>query len=404
METAVYLVFCMLLGGGQGNHLLDLVPSETYWKSKDVEVNLANILIELNSIKPDDTSKPMAVRKLMCIRTLGELKDAGAAPSLKPLLESKEMFVAEYAQAALDAIDGKVPNKTSGVPPDRMKQDLYMLPEHIGAVGQVKFAPGKAMTLPKPKEGEENAAGGDMRSGVEQMVNSLLYVAEMTGDIRVDGVTIGVSDAIGPQQGFLEVMVRGQWDADAVKAAWQPELPQTSVHGEVEFMGPQRGEALVAVPSNELFVITSAPNPAQILADDIGTAIKTNIGKFDGNSDLVKVIDGIDTSQPIWAAMLVSDNYRQAAQLAPFDNLTLVGKRTADGMKYEAKGTGKDADAVKGGVDEFTSLIDQAKRELNLEVERMPSAQTLLDFFNTIELKSDGTTATGTGLMKKPAQ
>src|SRR2546421_8733531 len=126
MEASFFLLFTMLLGGASGNDLLDLIPTDSYWKSKEVELTAPNIMVELNSIKADDTSKATAVRRLMAIRALGELKSADALPSLKTQLDSKEMFVADYAQRAIDAIESKPAAHASGVPPDRMKADLYM--------------------------------------------------------------------------------------------------------------------------------------------------------------------------------------------------------------------------------------------------------------------------------------
>ena len=405
METSVFLIFTLLLGGGQGNDLLSLIPTDAYWKSKDVEVNVAGIMLELNSLKPDDTSKAVAVRRLMAIRTLGELKSPDAMSTLKAQLDNKDLFVADYAQRAMDAIEGKAPgaatSPTSGVPPDQMKTDLYMLPEHCGSVGQVRFFPGKPMQLPKPKEGEENAAGGDARSGAEQMANSLIYIAEMTGNIRVDGVTLGVSDEIGPQAGFVVCYIRGQWDADAVKGAIQPQLNQTQTAGELEFMTPQMGGIAVATPSNNLFVVASGPNANTMPLEDIGVAVKSGKGKFENCTDLIKTIESVDTKQPIWAAMFVSDNYRQAPQLASFDSLTMVAKPTDGGMKYEGKATGKDADAVKSAVDQFNTLINEARGELTQQATQTPSAQPLADFMNSIELKADGTNATGTGVIKR---
>src|SRR5439155_11917719 len=155
---------------------------------------------------------------------------------------------------------GPAGSPTSGVPPDRMKADLYLLPEHCGGVGQVRFLSGKPMTMPKPKEGEEAAAGGDARSTMEQLANQIIYVAEMTGNVRVDGVTIGVSDEIGQNQGFFVMLVRGQWDADAVKGAIQPQFTQTRTAGDLEFMSPPMAPIAIAVPSNELFVLGTAPN------------------------------------------------------------------------------------------------------------------------------------------------
>jgi len=115
------------------------------------------------------------------------------------------------------------------------------------------------------------------------------------------------------------------------------------------------------------------------------------------------VIESADTTQQVWAAMLVSDNYRQAPQLAPFESLTLVGKSSVDEVKYEAKAVGKDADAVKSAVDQFNSTLVQAKDELTQQAQQLPSAQPTADFLSSIEIKSDGTNATGTGVMKKPA-
>ena len=403
METIMLMVFSLLLGGGGGNDLLSLIPSDAYWKSKDIQITVPNILLELNSIKSDDTSKATAVHRLMAIRALGELKNADAIPSLKTQLDSKELFVADYAQRAIDAIQGNASAPTSGVPPDRMKADLYMLPEHCGAVAQLKMAPGKFVAPATQPAADEQAAGGDAKSQLEQMANTLIYIAEMTGNIRVDGVTLGVSDEIGSNQGFVIFIVRGKWDLDAVKSALQGVLPQTKAAGEEDFMTAQDAPVAVAVPSDELFVMTSGPTLNIVPLEDIGNAIKTGKGKFESSTDLIQTIGTIDTTAAAsWAAMFVSDNYRQAPQLAAFDSLTLTGKKTDSGLSYEAKATGKDADAVKSAVDQLTSLVDDGKSELVQQSEQSPMLKPLADFLGSIELKSDGVNATGTAVMKSP--
>ena len=408
-EASIFLIFMTLLGGGSGNELLDLVPSDAYWKAKEVEMTAPNLMLELNSIKADDTSKATAIRKLMAIRGLGELKSADAVASLKTQLDSKEMFVAEYAQRALDAVEGKAPNKFSGVPPDQMKKDLYMLPEHCGAVGQAKLLAGKPLDLKKllAKQQDENAApDNQQQSGamMDEMTTGLITVAELTGNIRVDAVTIGVADEIGQQQGFVCFYVRGLWDADAVKSAIQMELNQTKTVDDVDFLSPGFGGVVAAVPSNELFAFMGGPNANALPLEDVAAAIKTGKGKLENAADLIKVVEATDITQPYWAAMLVAGTYGQAPMLAPFDSLKLTGKPTADGVKFEATGAGKDADGTKAAVDQFNSLIEEAKGELSREADRHPQAQPLLDFFNTIELSADGMTAKGTGTMKKIGQ
>jgi hypothetical protein len=232
---------------------------------------------------------------------------------------------------------------------------------------------------------------------------ALIGIAEQTGDIRVDGVTIGVSDSVGPNSGFVTMIVRGKWDAEAVRSAIGAQLNKTVTQGELEFMVPQQNfEGIaVAVPSDELFVLTGGPNQGVLPLEDIGTAVKTGKGKFEENADLVKAINSIDTTQLNWAALVVAGTYAQAPQLAPFESLTLVGKIDGDNVKYEAKGNGKDADAVKSAVDQFSSIINEGKGELTRAAEQNPIVQPLVDFWNSIELKSEGTTATGTGTIKR---
>jgi hypothetical protein len=408
-EASIFMIFMMLLGGGSGNELLDLVPSDAYWKAKEVEFTAPNLMIELNSIKPDDTSKATAIRKLMAIRGLGELKSADAESTLKAQLESKEMFVAEYAQRAINAIEDKAPNKSSGVPPDQMKKDLYMLPEHCGAVGQAKLLPGKPLDWKKllAKKPDENGGDNDPQQAelmTTQLTGSLIYVAEMTGNIRVDGVTIGVAEEIGPQQGFVCFLVRGQWDADAVKGALQTQFNQTQTVADMEFMTPGFGGAAAAIPSNELFTFMGGPSANALPMEDIAEAIKSGKGKLENATDLVKVIESTDIAQPYWASMIVTGTYAQAPMLAPLESLKLTGKPTAEGVKFEATGASKDADGTKSSVDQFTSLIEEAKTELSREADRTPQLQPLVDFFSSIELSADGVTAKGTGTMKRLAQ
>lgn len=405
MDAISIVIFSLLLSGGGGNDLLDLVPTDGYWKSKEVELTTANIMLELNSLKPDDTSKAMAVRRLMAIRTLGELKSIDALPSLKAQLDSKEMFVADYAQRAIDVIQGNAPNKSSGIPPDRMKADLLMLPEHCGAVGQIRLQPGKALQYPKPRE-DEDAAGGDAQSQAAQLTNQMIYVAEITGNVRVDAVTIGVSEDVGPMLGFVTLYVRGQWDAEAIKGALQPTFNQTKTAGETEFMLPSFGSAALAAPSNDFFAMIAFPPGTAAPMEDVGAAIKTGKGKLESAADLIKLIESMNAkesiwTQPIWAAAVIGESYRQAPQLVPFDSITLFAKRISDGLQYSAKATGKDAEAMKSGVDQITGMITEAKDDLTSQAESAPAVQPFIDLLKSVELKSDGTTATGSAVMKQ---
>src|SRR5947209_12844999 len=157
-----FLVLLSLLVGGGGSDLLDYVPSDYYWKHKQVDVSLDTMTNELKPVDAQDISKiipdldsadpqmretatkkiqsvgpaalpelkkqaqsdeqeiagraraliqkieaserPKAVRRLMAIRTLGEMKKKEALPTLQAMLKSDEMFVTEYAREAIDRI------------------------------------------------------------------------------------------------------------------------------------------------------------------------------------------------------------------------------------------------------------------------------------------------------------
>ncbi|MCK4625703.1 MAG: HEAT repeat domain-containing protein, partial [Phycisphaerae bacterium] len=180
MAVTGWMMMLVLLGGG-GNDLLDFVSPETYWKAKGVEVTVENLLAELKPAGIADASalikqlgaseykareeasrrltamgpavlpelrkaakssdpeisaraekiihgfsgktSERVVRRLMAIRTLGEQKDRRAIPTLRKLLNSKALFEAEYARAAIAAIEGK-PFKRPSVPARAMQSDL----------------------------------------------------------------------------------------------------------------------------------------------------------------------------------------------------------------------------------------------------------------------------------------
>src|SRR5437899_2406532 len=199
--ASMLLILLSLIGGGGGNHLLDYASSQSYWKSKGVVVNVQTMSGELKTSAAQDiselikqlaspdgqvragasrkivqlgesvipqleqaaeipdpevssrvktlitdisaASKANAIRRLMAIRTLGELKKPEALPALRPLNDAKEMFVAEYAARAIAQIEGK-PLVTVGATPEQKKTDLWLLPADCRMVMQV--APGFAPT------------------------------------------------------------------------------------------------------------------------------------------------------------------------------------------------------------------------------------------------------------------
>src|SRR5207253_10196799 len=98
------------LGGG-ANDLLDMVHTDSYWKAKQVTVSVEQLIADATAGAPAnaDAATPQAasVRRLMAIRTLGEMKKDEGLATLQSLVDSKEPFVGDYAKSAIASIQGK---------------------------------------------------------------------------------------------------------------------------------------------------------------------------------------------------------------------------------------------------------------------------------------------------------
>src|SRR5271170_2901995 len=151
-----------------------------------------------------------AVRRLMAIRTLGEHKEKDALPFLKGLADSKEMFVSDYAARAAAQIQGK-----PWTPADHAKevqQDVQLLPANTGIVSQclglatepitIETLIDSAESAPPENGGMAGNPNAKMPPKPDLMVHAttaMLGFIERVGNIRIDGLTVGISDDAGEQ-------------------------------------------------------------------------------------------------------------------------------------------------------------------------------------------------------------
>ncbi|MDD4889419.1 MAG: hypothetical protein PHU85_05775 [Phycisphaerae bacterium] len=191
----ISLAMAFLIGGSSGADLLRFISSQNYWAAQKVEITVDNmatalgkpgeakeiadlasklgdrehkvrveahaklvamgpaIIAQLNKAMESPANEEArlqlkevlaelsgkgqaaAVRRLMAIRALGELKDAKAVPTLKPLLESKALFEAEYAARAIAAVEGKE-YRPAVDPAKAVREDVWLLPKNCGVVAQ----------------------------------------------------------------------------------------------------------------------------------------------------------------------------------------------------------------------------------------------------------------------------
>jgi len=362
-----------------------------------------------------DKGRERAVRRLMAIRTLGERKEKAALPLLKTLVDSRELFVSDYALRAAAQIEG---NKLTRI--DHRKEvaaDLRLIPRGTGIVGQVTGLPSVALTLDKvvdqaldPANANQfgmMAPGGkapDKKQLLARLTKKLLEVVDKVGDLRIDGVTFGVSENIGPRGGWAIIALRGKYDAPAmlaaIKAAAGEDL-KASREGNIDVV-ELAGEFTMIMPSNDqlIFVPSDRREDKGPIVEQLLAVLKGGKGEFEENKELVALMKTIDTTGPAWLAARLNADMRKEKMFEAFDSITLSSKIEKDGVAYSLTGQGTDADKVKESADALTAGIQGAIGQIKPMVAQMKSMQAMVDVLESMKVATEGKTATLTGQIK----
>ncbi len=381
------MVFLMLTGGGRGGiDTLDMANTDSYWQLKHVSVtveqlkedagpdkpvaNVDGLIKDLQSqdfetrdkakssleqmgppvisqLKPAMNSKDpevaavaadlvkrftehgqeRAIRRLMAIRTLGERQEKEALPLLKTLLDSKELFVADYAERAMAQIEGKPLE-----PIDHRKEfagDVALLPKNLSIVFQARLEDGGGGnanffdkliddTIDSVKAEAAGEIPPDALKKLDKptlrtaLTRRILSLVERVGDIRMEGMTLGASDTIGGDSGWAVIHVRGKYNAQLVYAALKPMEAQMEDN---PFAKPAAGSAtpelkpgeipqvsmgsqgVLLLPSNDTLIYVTGSSKKEIDAavETTTAALKAGKGTLAENADLmgqIKVADG----------------------------------------------------------------------------------------------------------------
>ena len=458
MGGSPIMLLMMLLGGGGGNDLIDYIDTNSYWALQSVEVTVPAIKAQLAAPNADQAAaltkdligddeakanaaaakikaiglaamphlekaardaqgKPEkaarvqnligqiftnvqgpAVRRLMAIRTLGELKKRDALASLQPLLKSKTLFEAEYAAAAIAAIEGKE-FKRPGLAAKELIKDVYLLPAGCGVVGQATMPPGKAVDIAKAIKAMGNVGGQEPQKMLPQLTQMIAMAGGFVGNVRIDAVTMGVAGDVDDQTGFVVLIARGRYDTKALREMLlQVGHSNTETIDGTEVFKLNR-EYAVFLPSSDRLVLVVGPREAQTIAQMIA-AVKAGKGALTADSDMGKLIKTIDTKSPVWAASIMSETYRKESLLAPFDTMTLTTKIAKDSHNFTLTAVGSDAEKVAQALKEFDGHMAEGRRETAKSAERMQMLKPIAEFVNSIKATADGPKVTVTASMK----
>lgn len=463
MNLGMFMLFpLLLLGGGMGgaNELLDYMQSEAYWKAKNVTptVETLTAMIVANpkaedisalikQLGDDDFEKreaataaiakkgpgviaqlkvaaksadaevadratrlisqlsggdtDPAVHKLMIIRALGETKDKAALPALMALVDSKEPFVAEHAKRAIAKIEGK-PFAATMTTAQTFEKDVWMLPKGVKLVTQLTMASSGPVNWEKAlAQLNVGALGANISKDdmMAEMQKGVAVALNHVGNIRLDGITLGLAGDVGDNSGYVVIFVRGQYSREKVKNTFikmGQEVEDLDGLPSVETgMGMQ-----MLMPSDELFVLFGGPpNGAAPPVKEILAAIKTGKGTLSEDPTMTKLIASANRKSGGWVVIEMTNTFRGATPMfRPFDSV--IAERVSEKGKTSIKvqGTGNDADEVKAAVNQMNSVLEEARANINQAGGFIP--KNVVDFVKTVKIQVDGKNATLTGSME----
>lgn len=401
---AELLIIMMMAGGGPiaGDDLLGFVDTQAYWGQKSVEVTIPAMSGELKSDVKGNAKTPAAsVRRLMAIRTLGELRKAEATAALTPLLKSKEPFVADYAARAIAAIGNKKWTRTGVTKAMRLK-DLGLLPNSCGIVSQTTLLFDQTQDLDEILKAAALAGGMTKEQVLRQMTTMVLQVAEKVGNIRLDSVTVGVARDVGNRTGFVVAAGRGLYDAKAVANALAPMVRETAEIEGMKVFLPVPNMAMM-LPDNSRIVFVVGPKREALPLREVISALKVDKTGLQSTPEMAKLLKSVDMTADLWAVAEMSDTYRQAPPLAPLKWITLTGKQAKGAMNLTLLAEATDAQALSATV----MIVEQGRQEgiremqkaLERQADMAPMIKPILELLQSVKVVRNGAKATLTATM-----
>jgi len=386
MATNFLALIMMVLGSSGGlNEVLDATDPGAYFQAQGIELKvdaLSAVLAE--PAKAGAEAKAQEVKQLLAIKALGGLKDKAAVPALQKAAGSGKMFFKDYAEEAIAAIEGK-PYKAPSASAADFNKDLASLPAGLGAVMQTQISGGAGIDMEKVVA-ETLKALPDAPAPeeiIKEVNNAVISFASQVGNIRIDGLTFGLADKVSDDDGFAVFIVRGLYDAKALsKMLSDMAEPEKHTIGGIEFLEMDDSLALGLV-SDEMLIMVAGPGWEQLPLKELAAKVKAPPAAPEFGKDLARVVAKAKKSGSLWGAAVISEAYKEAPQLAPFDEAVLTTRKLPNKENKSLitlEGTGKDEKAMgaviqemKAAVKEGIAEVEEAGPELGPIVKLMKS-------------------------------
>jgi hypothetical protein len=345
-----------------------------------------------------------AVRRLLALRALGELKDPRAMPFLQTQLASQEMFVADYARTAIGRINNQPVVRTVS---EKAIDEIWMLPSNCRAVAQVIPRQSSPIDLAEAAAHFHPVNGENGATVLANVSRVALSVAESLGDMRLDSLSVGVSEHIDSNHGCVTVIASGQFDsANAVRAVRGHDAATRTVDGIDIFELGQEGA--IFFPSDCEMVLMFAPAGQEWPLKEMIDAIKTRRQPLKTSPEMTALVQQMiiappETPHALWIATKVTDAYRQLPGLAGFVTLTVAGDEGKDALSYAIRGECADAQTATAASAQLNQLVADAVAGVKGTQNAHPESVEAANFLNTVNFESKSAAVVGAAQLSETA-
>lgn len=378
MEMSFVIFLLVTMANSGVSDLLDLVPTDEYWRTKSVQVTDEGLRADLAAGVV--RGKPEQVRRLMAIRTAGERKLAATLPRLRELEKSDEPFVADYASAAIAAIEGK-PYARQQV---SSGEDVWLLPAACRAVLHVESLSGVKPITPAQLDDAVRAmaaASGitqeEARVEAKKAISRIIEIADRVGNVRVAGVTIGIATGNEAAGASVVAIVRGRYDARALAEVVNASIDPTGGGGRKAVDGVDTltlSSGIITLFPDDARAAFILPLPfSQIdAAAEVATALRTGRGPLKAVPEMADLLAKLDLSQPISGVVKGTGAFQNSTFFKPFEVLTIAGRRVDRGIALRLDAQGRDAESIAASVEGMNESLKGAKETVEQTLARMP--------------------------------
>jgi hypothetical protein len=273
MSENLLFIIAMLGAGGGTMDLLSFVPAQDYFKSRQIEVSVDNML-ELAAKAGEKNKAPVA--QLLAIRWLADhaaevKKNKKARETLQQITDGKKGkddlgFAQDYAQRALAKLAGKL--LPAPLMPARSFQDaLKWFPKESTLFGAVDFRAPKGEMITGENKSLRRLLVGMMRDRDKE---EMFKFVDRVGNVRIDRVAMAVVPDVN-QENQTRIFVRfsGKGDSRRLAGAFKEMMRQADIK---EKKGPN-GEKLTLIEP------TGRGGPALALVNDTDMLMAGYAGK-----------------------------------------------------------------------------------------------------------------------------